>query len=178
LKPWLLYSREQFAKAPLERLSLRIACRAAEWPADLETWLTELWGAANVAICELAPLRRRDVRAAAEAIGCPADDFLAEVDRLSAAQFANRPITLDFLLKSFQRSKKLPALRTELYRSGCLVLSDEIRSDLRRSRRGQRLSSGQRLAVARMLASIIVFCQRPLFGWGRSGIFPQKATFE
>src|SRR5215472_15389359 len=33
-----------FADLPRERLSVRIACRSADWPSDLESGLIKLWG--------------------------------------------------------------------------------------------------------------------------------------
>src|SRR2546426_10258920 len=65
----------------LARLSLRITCRTAEWPALLEDQLRELWGKANVRVFRLAPLRRDDVRAAVDSHGLDADRFQEEVDR-------------------------------------------------------------------------------------------------
>ncbi len=103
---------DRLGEEPRDRLFLRIACRTADWPADLEIGLQELWREQTVGIFELAPLRQKDVRAAAEATGCPTNAFLAEVDRLSAAQFANRPITLRFLLSTFHTGKGLPLRRT------------------------------------------------------------------
>jgi hypothetical protein len=150
---------DRLAYVPTERLCLRIACRSSDWPADLESGLIKLWGEESVGIWELAPLRRRDVDEAAKAFGCSGDSFLAEVDRLGASQFANRPITLRFLLNAFSEGRALPPRRTDLYREGCQVLCDEWRDDLRRTQRSQHLSLGQRFALAHKLAAITVFCQ-------------------
>jgi hypothetical protein len=148
---------EQLDQGPLDRLSLRIACRTTKWPVDSERGMRALWQEQNVGIYELAPLRRQDVRAAAEAKQLPADAFLHEIDRLGAAPFASRPITLKFLLNSYARAKELPSQRPELYRQGCLALCDEWREDRQRSRK---LSGGLRFAVAGRLAAVNVFSQR------------------
>src|SRR5258705_5583142 len=50
---------------PVERLWLRIACRAAEWPEILERALANRWPE-GVGVYELAPLRRCDVELAAQ----------------------------------------------------------------------------------------------------------------
>jgi hypothetical protein len=148
---------ERLDGEPLDQLSLRIACRATEWPVDLEAGLIALWQEQNVGIYELAPLRRKDVLAAAEARGLPADGFLREVVRLGAAPFASRPITLKFLLNSFERGQHLPSQRPDLYRQGCLALCDEWRYDRQRTRK---FSEGERFAVACRLAAVIVFSQK------------------
>ena len=107
------------------RLRLRIACRTADWPVGLEANLRELWGADNIGVYELVPLRKNDVRVAAAAIGVDGDEFLAEVRRLRIASFANRPVTLRFLLNTFQKTATLPTRRIELYGEGCLCLAEE-----------------------------------------------------
>ena len=54
---------------PTERMSIRIACRTAVWPAaTLGVALTNIWGEASGAF-ELAPLRRHDLFVALEAHG-------------------------------------------------------------------------------------------------------------
>jgi hypothetical protein len=151
---------ERFEQEPRDRLSLRIACRTTEWPADLEEGLRRLWHQQAIDIYELAALRRDDVRKIAKAALVSGEDFLAEVDRVGAAQFANRPITLRFLLNSFRTGKGLPKQRNDLYREGCLILCDEWRDDLRRSMRSQRFSSGLRFAVASRFAAVSVFSRR------------------
>ncbi len=156
---------------------LRIACRTAEWPADLEAGLQQLWqqqpsaeSPASVGIFELAPLRKDDVRVIAEAGGVRAEEFLKEVNRISADQFANRPITLRFLLSSFRNGSGLPSRKADLYREGCLILCDEPRKDLRRGRRHQKLSSGLRFAVAARLAAVSVFSRRTAIWTSPRGI--------
>ncbi len=57
---------ERLSEFPLQRLSLRIVCRSAEWPIYLEKRLAELFGKEGVTAHELAPLTRDDV-----AHGCP-----------------------------------------------------------------------------------------------------------
>jgi predicted NACHT family NTPase len=66
---------DEFKRLPIERLSVRIACRTADWPLGLEEGLRELWGNESVEVYELAPLRRRDVAEAARAIGLDPDSF-------------------------------------------------------------------------------------------------------
>jgi hypothetical protein len=151
---------KHFGPVSRDRLWLRIGCRTTDWPADLERGLKELWGDEEFQAYDLAPLRRTDVAAAAVAVGCEPDDFLGDVDRLAASQFANRPVALGFLLKSRMAGHPMPERRADLYREGCHLLCDEPRDDLRRSARRQTLSAGQRLAIARRLAATTIFCQK------------------
>jgi len=156
---------ERFEQQTRDRLLLRIACRTAEWPVDLEAGLQRLWKQksaefpAPVGVFELAPLRRDDVCTVAEATGLRGEEFLKEVDRVGAHQFANRPITFQFLLNLFRSGKGFPARKVDLYREGCLVLCDEHRYDLRRRRNAEKLSAGQHFAVGR-LAAVSVFSRR------------------
>lgn len=150
---------QRFENESIDRLSLRIASRATEWPNDLEEGLRTLWGEDGLAVIQLVPLRREDAKTIADSAGIDGGEFLREVDRVSAAQFANRPITLKPLLKSFARNRKLPAKKVDLYRAGCLDLCDEWRDDLRRTRKAMDLSTGLRFAVASRIAALGIFCR-------------------
>jgi hypothetical protein len=169
VEPLVALVLQGLEQEPRDRLLLRIACRTAAWPADLEAGLQQLWqeqkhpppeSPAPVGIYELAPLRKDDVRMIAEARGSRGEEFLKEVERFGVDQFANRPITFRFLLNLFHSSRGFPSRKIDLYREGCLVLCDEERDDLRRGRNPERLSSGLRFAVAGRLAAVSVFARR------------------
>src|SRR5579863_3113336 len=72
-------------KCPISRLYLRLACRTADWPNDLEVALRQLWGEEKIAVYQLAPLRREDVAesAAAQEPKLSTEQFLSEVDQKS-----------------------------------------------------------------------------------------------
>jgi hypothetical protein len=107
---------------PTERMSVRIACRTAVWPADtLGTALTTIWGEASGAF-ELAPLRRRDVLAALEAHGIAVEDFMRALFAAQAVPFAVKPLTLKMLLSIYQQRGDLPNSCIDLYKQGCLAL--------------------------------------------------------
>src|SRR5882724_5029229 len=74
---------ERFKAAPVERLTLRIACRNAEWPPYLETQLSELFQD-SFGVFELAPLCPQDVRSAAEAAGINSDQFMTHLSQRDA----------------------------------------------------------------------------------------------
>lgn len=78
---------DELRNCPIERLSLRIGCRTAEWPASLlESALKGLWGEDGFGAYELAPLRRTDVAYAAAANEIDSDAFLE-----SRTRNRNRP---------------------------------------------------------------------------------------
>ncbi len=141
----------------VSRLRLRIACRTAEWPTSLEETLKDIWNKDNVQVLTLAPLRRRDVLAAATAEGIDPEAFLTEVEEIEAQPFAANPITLKFLLKTHLRSGALPRTKTELYRQGCDELCKEVSTTRHDSGHRGELSPGQRMKVAERIAAALVF---------------------
>jgi hypothetical protein len=84
---------------PADRLSLRIACRTAIWPAaTLGRTLTNIWGEAGLGVYELAPLRRRDVLTALQANDIDPDDFISKLFGAQAVAFAIKPLTLKMVI--------------------------------------------------------------------------------
>lgn len=153
-------------QADSDRLRVRITCRTAEWPASLAQTLDQLWGAQAVVALRLAPLRRMDVTAAAEAESIQPDEFLEEISRSRAQPFAANPVTLRFLLAIFKRNQTLPATRSDLYIQGCTELCRE--SSLSRHEAGQQgnLSVSQRMRIGARIAAVSVFCNRPVIATG------------
>jgi len=158
---------------PLNRLSLRIACRTADWPEELETGLAELCGRDAMGVYQLAPLRYIDVYSAIKAVGLPPDEFCEQVIHLGAGPLASRPITLKFLLDSFKQGKGLPSRRADLYREGCSILCAEWRDSRKRAKR---LSFGQRFAIASRLAAAVKFCRRTALWTGHVTSLHRMAT--
>jgi len=113
---------DELRKCPLSRMRLRIACRTAEWPRLLEDELPTLWGSGYFHAYELHPLRRSDVRIAAESEGLDADGFLTELRRDDLIPFAIRPITLRMLIEAKKGGRALPSSRSALYEEFCLQL--------------------------------------------------------
>ena len=145
---------EELQAVPSDRLSIRIACRTAVWPAGtLGTALTNIWEEASVGVFELAPLRRRDVLTALAAHGIDADPFVRDLFGAHAVPFAIKPLTLDMLIKIHQRHGSLPSSTAELYRQGCLELAEEQNISRLETRRRGRLNGPQRLRVAGRIAA-------------------------
>lgn len=161
---------EELRRHPIERLAVRIACRTAVWPAaTLERALVKIWGEKSVGVFELAPLRRRDVAAAAEAVGIDADRFFRELYAANAVPFAIKPLTLNLLLSLFIKEGRLPHSVSELYSRGCLLLCEEQNSSRRDTRRLGTCTPAQRLRIAGRIAAITMFSNRYAIWTGPEG---------
>ena len=148
---------EELSEQSVNRLSLRVGCRTAEWPKKLGEGMNKLWGKGAVGIYELAPLRRADVAGAAEANGLDSAAFLGAVDEAEAVPLAIKPVTLEFLLESYGETGIFPRRQTDLYLDGCRRLCEERNEDRVERRLTGELSADQRLAVAARMAALTVF---------------------
>lgn len=120
----------QIRKLQVERLTLRIACRSAEWPEPLTSTLKDIYKAAGVSpdsfgVFHLMPLHADDVRQAANDRGIDPDVFLKAVLAREAVAMAMRPVTLKMLLDIFQREGALPTSKWDVYEKGCLLLCED-----------------------------------------------------
>ncbi len=143
-----------------QRLSFRLTCRTAEWlqrMGFLGTQLSLLWGSGQTAQLDLAPLRERDVRSAAEAHGIDPDSFVARIRESEVSALAIRPLTLDFLLDEMASAGKLPSSAADLYGRGCRRLCE---TSPERAMRGRGGSPDRRLAVAKRVAAVTVLSNR------------------
>jgi len=146
---------------PIDRLSIRIACRTAVWPADtLEPALKSIWGEAAFGAFELAPLRRIDVVDATQLQGIDPQAFIPALFEADAVNFAIRPLTLNMLLDIFKRDGRLPKRVSELYRRGCLTLCEEVNPSRRDSKRLGTLGTAQRLRTAERIAAVTMLSNR------------------
>ena len=145
----------------IERLHLRIACRTAVWQPVLEEGLKQIWGKDSVGIYELAPLRRVDVSKAAKIEGIDNPQaFIEEINRKNVVPLAIKPITLEFLIKTYRSydGKFPPNQRLhELYLEGCLWLCEERNQSRISSKLKGNLKRQQRLILAARLAAITIF---------------------
>lgn len=145
---------------PVERLSLRLGCRTADWPRTLERGFRQLWGEEAFGAYELAPLRRVDVITAADANGMQPDAFLRTIDEVEAVPLAIKPVTLEFLLESYGPSGQLQSRQTNLYLDGCRRLCEERNESRVDAGRTGELSTNQRLAVAARIAAVTMFSNK------------------
>ncbi len=171
---------EVFTELPVDRLHLRIACRTGDWPQTLERTLIARWGRERVGVFELVPLRRRDVATAAVANGLDAEAFLAQIAEREVEAFANRPITLDFLIHSMMRVGDLPRRRVDLYMEGCRYLAAE--NNKSRLDAGHRGLTGvpERLNIASRIAAATVFGNRDAIWTGPEAgrVLEEDVTFH
>lgn len=145
----------------IQRLHLRIACRTAVWQPVLEEGLKQIWGKDSVGIYELAPLRRVDVSKAAKIEGIDNPEaFIEEINRKNVVPLAIKPITLEFLIKTYRSydGKFPPNQRLhELYLEGCLWLCEERNQSRISSKLKGNVKRQQRLILAARLAAITIF---------------------
>ena len=141
-------------------LRLRIASRGGDWPASATKAFRSLWGTENVQTLHLAPLRRVDVRLAAETAGVDPGDFLAAVVEHGVGPWATQPLTLFWLLKLYARDRSFPSTRAGLFEEGARLLCHEHNSKRRETRQLGRLDPEDRLRVAARLAALMRFGER------------------
>lgn len=167
----LLQGQLRRAQEHIGRLRLRIACRTAEWPNGLESELPHLWGKENYRAFELAPLRRIDVRLAADEEKLPDPDaFLSAIEHKSAQPLAIKPVTLKFLISLYRQGGHFPEKLSELYHEGCRVLASETSDSRKDAGREGSLSASHRLAVAARIAATSMFCKKAaVFKGGNPG---------
>jgi hypothetical protein len=148
---------DELPNLPVDRLSIRIACRTAVWPADtLGAALEKIWGD-QAGTFELTPLRREDIFTALDAHGIAGEGFMRAMFSAHAVPFAIKPLTLRMLLAIYRQHGALPDSSIELYKRGCLALCDESNKSRRDAGRRGRLNAGQRMRLAgRMAAATIV----------------------
>ena len=152
---------DQLPNEPVQRLRLRIACRTAPWPHILENALIEAFGPEGFEAYELVPLRRSDVKEAALQSGiAQPEPFLQRIEALEVVSLAIKPVTLNFLIKTFSRDGDLPKNQLELYERGCRMLCEESNESRLGAAQTGALDSGQRLAIAARIAAITQFCNR------------------
>ena len=153
-------------------LHLRIACRTADWPQDLEDALREKWGKDDLGVFELAPLDHDDIVSAGDASGLDGRAFYDEIDRRDVSPLAERPVALKFLLKSYLRAGHLPTGQKALYEEGCRLLCEEVSQSRLGARLTGELLPSQRLDVAMQIAAALVLGNRYAV-WTGTGTAPQ-----
>lgn len=148
---------------PADRLTLRIACRTAEWPDFLGNALHKIWEREAYGVYEIVPLRKIDVRLSATYRGLDPEAFLSAVRDRDIAAFASKPNTLNLLLDLFTSTGGvLPQSQVQLYQDGLLHMCEghDADGERRTSRRAGRHSAAQRFAIASRIAAITILGNR------------------
>jgi len=151
----------QLSKYPLDRLFFRIACRTAEWPHSFEKALREFYSEENIAIHELVPLRRKDVKNAVTIEGISnADQFVDALIKNNAVPLAIKPVTLKMLIRLYIRDGAFPSKQIDLYEEGCRLMCEEPSEHRREVEQGDRYSANELLAVSSRIAAVTQFANR------------------
>ena len=143
---------DELRKYPRSRLRLRIACRTGEWPSIFSEELPKLWP--EFEAFELAPLLRRDVAQALTSANIPHDAFFNSIERHNAIAFARSPLTLRFLLKTWDGSQ-FPTDTADLYLKGCRELCREQNSN-RKDIGTRALNPDQAMVIAERIAGLMI----------------------
>ena len=146
---------------PAERLWLRLACRAADWPSTLHDDLRECFGGDHSTTpWFLAPFSAREVGAIAAAAGVDGDRFVGMVRERAVVPFAIQPLTLRFLLSTYQHDGTFPDDVNELFEQGLQALSREWDSGRVDARTTGDILASERLAIAQRLAAMTLLSGR------------------
>ncbi len=140
------------------KLYLRIACRTADWPRNLDGALSDQFG--DVAPHELLPLRRSDAALLLRTAGLEPDEVLQAIERARVVPLAARPLTLNLIQSSIGPDGSIPETGKDLYDRGLRGLVDELNLDRRRGI-GSPGAVARRLKAAQRIAAISLFAGRP-----------------
>ncbi|SCE06926.1 hypothetical protein GA0115244_11661 [Streptomyces sp. DvalAA-19] len=149
---------ESIDDAARTRLRLRISCRTARWPADLELGLSQFWPREQVQVVSLAPLSRENVSTAADAMGlADPEAFTSLVQQRGLVALATNPLTLRQLLASYTTDGQLPATAEQAYQKACLHLCTETRRPKGGAQRHTQTAPEHLFAVATRVAAAMQF---------------------
>lgn len=152
---------DQFSKInSVDGLKLRLACRTADWPLLLEAALVSQWGVENTKIFELAQLSRNQVEEAARANGIDSNAFVRELLSADVVPLAIKPLTLNFLLRLYEKDGRLPTSKAEIFSNGCRLLCEEPNESRLSAKQVGKFSVADRIAIATHIAAATVYCNK------------------
>jgi len=153
---------EYLKDVPKDRLYLRIACRAGNWPNSLNDNLINIFSKKNFLSFTLVPLRKTDVEEFAnfEVEGTEntsPSDFMEKIETMGVGLFASIPITLKALLYEYNQKGYLSKSKTDLYQFYCHYLCGEVNEMRRDERLGLAFTPEQKYIVAARIAALCAF---------------------
>jgi hypothetical protein len=153
---------------PVARLRLRLSCRSAVWPQELEDDLRDLFGAENVRIAEILPLVEDDIRLASRnRLGEGSPAFLEALSAAGGWAAASHPDVLIPMLGTWAREQRLETRRVALYR---WAIGEELReNNEHRESHGHSgmLTIAQRYLLATRIAAAVVLSNQAGLDRGR-----------
>ena len=151
---------EELRKYPVERLSLRIACRTAVWPDLLDESSLRCGQSTSSRYMNLLLSGALTLRVQLMLTALIQPNSLKR--SLGPKPRHSRSFRLPSICSStsYRREGELPKDRWELYERGTTLLADETSLSRRASRLTGKLTARQRLAVASRVAALTIFANR------------------
>lgn len=106
-------------------VSLRISCRPAVWPAILGEALRETFGKEASRVALLQPLSLDDIPRIVAKFDIDPVTFVESIESAGASVLAQKPLTLEMLLRIYRSDGSLPESRRELFARGVEILAVE-----------------------------------------------------
>ncbi len=105
--------------------ALRISCRSAVWPSNVDAAIREVYGDEDFSLAFLQPVSVDEVRSIVRDRGINGQEFVEAVHRVGATSLAQLPLTLEMLLRVYATHGSLPTSRKELFAQGMELLASE-----------------------------------------------------
>lgn len=152
------YLADVLSKSLSPLLSVRVVCRSGTWTRSVEQRLSSLWPRDATGAFELCRLTRGDVLAALALVEPHPEQLLASLDQRDLAPLLSVPVSLRQIMMLHQRGEPVAELtKEEIYDRCTRLLARSAETP------GAKLDVEQRLAIAKRLAAVSVFCNRPAF---------------
>jgi hypothetical protein len=140
-----------------KRPRLRISCRSAVWPTEVEAAIREVYPKENVRLAVLTPISDDDVRQVVKELGMDPEVFSRAVNKAGVSLLAHQPLTLQMLIRVFKEGGTLPQSRKELFQKGIEQLAGERSERLEHGTAttmplGDLLDAAERLACFTLLS--------------------------
>ena len=111
---------------------LRISCRSAVWPTEVEAAIREVYPKENTRVAVLTPISDDNVRHVVKELGVDPGLFFRAVDGSGVSFLAHQPLTLQMLVRVFKEDGTLPKSRKQLFQKGIEQLAGERSERLER----------------------------------------------
>lgn len=138
------------------RVFLRVTCRTSDLPKEFQSEISSIFSE-NLKSVELAPLRKEDIKLAAQEYGIDEEAFFSAIYEKELGALASRPITLNMLIKEYLDYGKISEDINEVYEKGCLYLLEDSEDRIEAGYKST-LTQSQRLIIAERIAANLILC--------------------